>query len=283
MPISSPCSRGARWTASSPSSRCRPTRSPRPRRGESSPRCRVRNRCSSTSPGSASARGVIPGGTYPRAVNGAETVSAARMGTTVIVSAAMSDDLAYTITKTINDNADRVRKLHPSLADYDPVGKVVASASPIRGAGSATTASAGAGLVAVSGGFPKRQHVLRPHMHLLAPPGSSVLLVLRYPRRVGSFQHRSCRSRWNRGRDVAWLEARVSAAGLGTQESRSSHRATQTLRKAVRCHANPALRRSALPLCSPAPRSAPSRVWMPLNEQPATTRRPWSTYGRLRR
>ena len=64
--------------------------------------------------------GVIPGGTYPRAVNGAESVSAARMGTTVIVSAAMSDDLAYTITKTINDNVDRVRKLHPSLADYDP-------------------------------------------------------------------------------------------------------------------------------------------------------------------
>jgi uncharacterized protein len=64
--------------------------------------------------------GVIPGGTYPRAVNGAESVSAARMGTTVIVSAAMSDDLVYTITKTINDNADRVRKLHPSLADYDP-------------------------------------------------------------------------------------------------------------------------------------------------------------------
>jgi TRAP-type uncharacterized transport system substrate-binding protein len=42
------------------------------------------------------------------------------MGTTIIVSAAMADNLAYTITKTINDNADRVRKLHDSLADYDP-------------------------------------------------------------------------------------------------------------------------------------------------------------------
>ena len=64
--------------------------------------------------------GVIPGGTYPKAIGGTESVSAATLGTTLIVSAAMSDDLAYTITKTINDNVDRVRKLHPSLADYDP-------------------------------------------------------------------------------------------------------------------------------------------------------------------
>src|SRR5215510_920577 len=64
--------------------------------------------------------GVIPGGTYPKAVGGTESVSTATLGTTIIVSAAMSNDLAYTITKTINDNVDRVRKLHPSLADYDP-------------------------------------------------------------------------------------------------------------------------------------------------------------------
>jgi TRAP-type uncharacterized transport system substrate-binding protein len=64
--------------------------------------------------------GVIPAGTYPKAVNGGESVTSATMGTTIIVSASMSDDLAYTITKTINDNADRVRRLHASLADYDP-------------------------------------------------------------------------------------------------------------------------------------------------------------------
>jgi uncharacterized protein len=64
--------------------------------------------------------GVIPGDTYPKAVGGSESVSAATLGTTIIVSATMNDDLAYTITKTINDNVDRVRKLHPSLADYDP-------------------------------------------------------------------------------------------------------------------------------------------------------------------
>jgi TRAP transporter TAXI family solute receptor len=64
--------------------------------------------------------GAIPGGTYPKAVGSTESVSAATLGTTIIVSAAMSDDLAYTITKTINDNVDRVRNLHPSLAHYDP-------------------------------------------------------------------------------------------------------------------------------------------------------------------
>lgn len=64
-------------------------------------------------------RGVIPAETYPKAV-AAESVSTATMGTTIIVSAAMADGLAYTITKTLNDNADRVRKLHESLADYDP-------------------------------------------------------------------------------------------------------------------------------------------------------------------
>jgi uncharacterized protein len=62
---------------------------------------------------------VIPAETYPKAA-AAESVSTATMGTTMIVSAAMADDRAYTITRTLNDNADRLRKLHESLADYDP-------------------------------------------------------------------------------------------------------------------------------------------------------------------
>ena len=65
-------------------------------------------------------QGTIPAGTYPRTTGAGENLDSATMGTTIIVSTSMSDDLAYTITKTINDNADRVRKLHPSLADYDP-------------------------------------------------------------------------------------------------------------------------------------------------------------------
>jgi TRAP-type uncharacterized transport system substrate-binding protein len=64
--------------------------------------------------------GVIPAGTYPRAANAEQDVASAAMGTTITVSARMPDDLAYLITATINDNADRVRKIHGSLADYDP-------------------------------------------------------------------------------------------------------------------------------------------------------------------
>jgi uncharacterized protein len=64
--------------------------------------------------------GTIPAGTYPKAVNGNEPVVSATMGTTITVNSKMANDLAYTITKTLNDNADRVRKIHGSLADYDP-------------------------------------------------------------------------------------------------------------------------------------------------------------------
>ncbi len=64
--------------------------------------------------------GVIPAGTYPKAANGTEAVVSATMGTTITVSGKMANDLAYTLTKSINDNVDRVRKIHASLADYDP-------------------------------------------------------------------------------------------------------------------------------------------------------------------
>ncbi len=64
--------------------------------------------------------GVIPAGTYPKAANANEAVVSATMGTTITVSAKMANDLAYTITKTINDNADRVRKIHASLVEYEP-------------------------------------------------------------------------------------------------------------------------------------------------------------------
>jgi TRAP transporter TAXI family solute receptor len=66
------------------------------------------------------AHGVIPAGTYPKAATTGKTVMSATMGTTIIVSAAMPDDVAYTITKAINDDADRVWGLHASLADYEP-------------------------------------------------------------------------------------------------------------------------------------------------------------------
>ena len=42
------------------------------------------------------------------------------MGPTITVNAKMSNDTAYLLAKTLNDNVDRVRKIHGSLADYDP-------------------------------------------------------------------------------------------------------------------------------------------------------------------
>ena len=64
--------------------------------------------------------GVISAGTYPKAANGSDAVASVTMGTTIIVSSAMADDLAYAITSTINDNVDRFRRFHASLDDYDP-------------------------------------------------------------------------------------------------------------------------------------------------------------------
>jgi TRAP transporter TAXI family solute receptor len=66
------------------------------------------------------AAGVIPAGTYPLASNADSNVASATMGTTITISTRMSEDLAYLLTRTINDNVDRVRKMHESMADYDP-------------------------------------------------------------------------------------------------------------------------------------------------------------------
>ncbi len=64
--------------------------------------------------------GVIPAGTYPKAVDAGVPVVSATMGTTITVSTKMPNDMAHTLTRTINDNVDRVRKIHGSLADYEP-------------------------------------------------------------------------------------------------------------------------------------------------------------------
>jgi len=64
--------------------------------------------------------GPIPAGTYPKAANGNEPVLSATMGTTITVNAKMPNDTAYLLAKTLNDNVDRVRKIHGSLADYEP-------------------------------------------------------------------------------------------------------------------------------------------------------------------
>ena len=65
-------------------------------------------------------KGVIPAGTYPKAANGDADVPSATMGTTITVAARLPEDIAYRITRAINENVDRVRRIHASLADYEP-------------------------------------------------------------------------------------------------------------------------------------------------------------------
>ena len=77
-------------------------------------------------------KGTIPAGTYPQAANGTDTVVSATMGTTITVTSKMTRELAYTITKTLNDNPDRVRKIHGSLADYDPARAYVNLGAPLH-------------------------------------------------------------------------------------------------------------------------------------------------------
>jgi hypothetical protein len=67
-------------------------------------------------------KGVIPAGTYPKAANGDADVPSATMGTTITVAARLPEDIAYRITRAINENVDRVRRIHASLADYEPSG-----------------------------------------------------------------------------------------------------------------------------------------------------------------
>jgi TRAP transporter TAXI family solute receptor len=77
-------------------------------------------------------KGTIPANTYPKAANAGEPVVSATMGTTITVSTKMAPALAYTITKTLNDNADRVRKIHGSLADFDPSRAYLALGVPLH-------------------------------------------------------------------------------------------------------------------------------------------------------
>lgn len=77
-------------------------------------------------------KGTIPPDTYPKAANAKETVTSATMGSTIVVSARIPDDLVYRLAKAINDNADRVRIIHGSLKPYDPSKAYLATGLPLH-------------------------------------------------------------------------------------------------------------------------------------------------------
>lgn len=60
----------------------------------------------------------IPAGTYPKAANGDKEITTAVAASVITVHKDMSDDLAYRITKALNDNLVKVKKTHSSLKTY---------------------------------------------------------------------------------------------------------------------------------------------------------------------
>jgi hypothetical protein len=63
------------------------------------------------------AEAVIPANTFKGQTAPVKTVKAV---SNILVSASVSDDVAYTFTKTIIENADKLPKIHAALSDFDP-------------------------------------------------------------------------------------------------------------------------------------------------------------------
>jgi uncharacterized protein len=62
----------------------------------------------------------IPAGTYPQVENGKETVQVCCNGSAIMVHKDMQDAVAYRLAKAINENVERLHKVHPSLTVYEP-------------------------------------------------------------------------------------------------------------------------------------------------------------------
>jgi TRAP transporter TAXI family solute receptor len=61
--------------------------------------------------------GKIPAGTYEKAANTKDVVTASS-GSVITVHKDMPDDLAYRLTKAFNDNFEKARKIHSSMETY---------------------------------------------------------------------------------------------------------------------------------------------------------------------
>lgn len=65
------------------------------------------------------AKGVIPAGTYGKAIQSGE-MSAPVMGTIILASSDLSADTVYSITKTLLENTDKFATIHASLGHFKP-------------------------------------------------------------------------------------------------------------------------------------------------------------------
>lgn len=62
----------------------------------------------------------IPAGAYPKAVNGNEAIKVSCNGSAILVHKDMPDDVAYRLAKAINENVEKVHKVHAGMASYKP-------------------------------------------------------------------------------------------------------------------------------------------------------------------
>ena len=75
--------------------------------------------------------GKIPVGTYPKALN-AKEVTTARSGSVITTHKDLPDDLVYRITRAINDNLDKVHRIHASLAPYQVADGITGTGIPLH-------------------------------------------------------------------------------------------------------------------------------------------------------
>ena len=76
--------------------------------------------------------GKIAAGTYPKAANGSEEITAAVAGSVIIVNKDMADEVAYRLAKTIHENLDQFRKIHGSLVSYQLKDAVTGTGLPLH-------------------------------------------------------------------------------------------------------------------------------------------------------
>jgi uncharacterized protein len=75
--------------------------------------------------------GKIPLGTYPKAANTQDVVTATS-GSVITTHKGLPDELAYRITKAVNDNLDRVHKIHASLTPYQVADGITGTGIPLH-------------------------------------------------------------------------------------------------------------------------------------------------------
>lgn len=74
----------------------------------------------------------IPAGTYQDVVNGNEDIKTASMGNVLTVNSDLDEETVYNITKTINENTDKLINIHASLSVYDPKNAILNLTAPLH-------------------------------------------------------------------------------------------------------------------------------------------------------